>query len=301
MRTIIRIQLACMACLIGLRKSQNISDGRPAEAINALVIIPHHEDLLRTAPQKTDELLLDEIRILILIDHDVPDPFLQLVKDLRIGRKKRICLLLQAGEINEMPFLFEARVLHHHSCEYFYAPAQLIPAGPPHLFRQEQLLGETIHIAADRLALAPWRDPDQLPLLQIGVLYHTAKIRDRRKFLQMLIHQVLLLKLVHRQIILRKMGILLKLFQDLSANVMEGTDVHLMQIHLDARLRQHIRETRRQLLRCLLCVRDQHDLFRLHPLLADEVKHALNDGIGLSCPWSRNQKRGTFGVDSSFL
>ena len=124
MRTIIRIQLACMACLIGLRKSQNISDGCSTEAINALVIIPHHEDLLRTAPKKTDELLLDEIRILILIDHDVPDPFLQLVKDLRIGRKKRICLLLQAGEINEMPFLFEARVLHHHPCEHFYAPAQ---------------------------------------------------------------------------------------------------------------------------------------------------------------------------------
>ena len=113
-----------MACLIGLRKSQNISNGCPTKAINALVIIPHHEDLLRRASQKTDELLLDEIRILILIDHDVADPFLQLVKDLRIGRKKRICLLLQAGEINEMPFLFEARVLHHHPCEHFYAPAQ---------------------------------------------------------------------------------------------------------------------------------------------------------------------------------
>ena len=244
---------------------------------------------------------MDEIRVLILIDHDVPDPFLQLVKDLRIGRKKRICLLLQAGEINEMPFLFEARVLHHHSCEHFYAPAQLIPACPPHLFRQEQLLGETIHIAADRLALAPWRDPHQLPLLQIGVLYHTAKIRDRRKFLQMLVHQVLLLKLVHRQIILRKMGILLKFFQDLSANVMKGTDVHLMQIHLDARLRQHIREPRRQLLRCLLCVRDQHDLFRLHPLLTDEVKHALNDGIGLSRPRSRDQERRAGRGNSSFL
>ena len=117
----------------------------------------------------------------------------------------------------------------------------------------------------------------------------------------MLVHQVLLLELIHCQIILRKMRILLKLFQNLSANVMEGTDVHLMQIHLDARLRQHIREARRQLLRCLLRVCDQHDLFRLHPLLADEVKHALNDGIGLSRPWSRDQKRGTFGEDGSFL
>lgn len=56
-----------------LRKLQDITDSRSTETIQALIIITDHADVLAFSGKKEHKLFLDEVCVLVLIDHDVCD------------------------------------------------------------------------------------------------------------------------------------------------------------------------------------------------------------------------------------
>ena len=52
---------------------QDVLNGGAAEAVQALVVVAHHAHVLGIARQQQHDLLLDEVRVLILVDDDVGD------------------------------------------------------------------------------------------------------------------------------------------------------------------------------------------------------------------------------------
>ena len=63
-----------------LRESQHQPAVRPPEAINALIVIPHGQEVLLPSGQHLQQLQLQRGSILIFIDHDIAELFLPMLQ-----------------------------------------------------------------------------------------------------------------------------------------------------------------------------------------------------------------------------
>ena len=97
-----------------LRKLQDITDGRTTEAVQALVIVTDHADVLSFSCEEEHKLLLDEVRVLVLIDHDVRDLGAQLVKNLRIILQEMVGFDLDGRKVHQIAFREDFTVLLQH-------------------------------------------------------------------------------------------------------------------------------------------------------------------------------------------
>ena len=100
-----------------LRKFQYISDGRTAETVQALVIVSDHADILPFTGEEKHELLLDIVRVLVFIDHDMRDRGAELVQNVLVIAEKPICLYLDGGEIHQIRFRKNCAIFLKHPTE----------------------------------------------------------------------------------------------------------------------------------------------------------------------------------------
>ena len=73
-----------LAVLELLRELQDVSDCCATETVQALVIIADHADILAVSGKEEHKLLLDEVRVLVLVNHDVRYLGAHLAQNLRI-------------------------------------------------------------------------------------------------------------------------------------------------------------------------------------------------------------------------
>ena len=100
-----------------MRKFQYISDGRTAETVQALVIVSDHADILPFTGEEKHELLLDIVRVLVFIDHDMRDRGAELVQNVLVIAEKPICLYLDGGEIHQIRFRKNCAIFLKHPTE----------------------------------------------------------------------------------------------------------------------------------------------------------------------------------------
>lgn len=72
-----------------MRKFQYISDRRATEAVQALIVVSDNTDVLMLSAEQKYELLLNVVRILILVNHDIVDLRAELGKYLRVIRQSQ--------------------------------------------------------------------------------------------------------------------------------------------------------------------------------------------------------------------
>ncbi len=57
-----------------LVEPQDVLDLRPAPPVDRLVLVPHRAERVRAAPEELDEGVLARVRVLVLVDQEVPHP-----------------------------------------------------------------------------------------------------------------------------------------------------------------------------------------------------------------------------------
>ena len=71
MRTIVRDQLDGLASRNPIRELQDVADCRAPKAIQTLVLVADDADVFRLRREPQKKLLLDVVRVLVLIDHQI--------------------------------------------------------------------------------------------------------------------------------------------------------------------------------------------------------------------------------------
>ena len=87
-----------------MRKFQYISDRRATEAVQALIVVSDNTDVLMLSAEQKYELLLNVVRILILVNHDIVDLRAELGKYLRVIRQEPVCLGLNGRKVHQVVF-----------------------------------------------------------------------------------------------------------------------------------------------------------------------------------------------------
>ena len=100
-----------------LRKFQDVSDGCTAETVQALVIVSDHADILSFPGEEKHELLLNIVRVLVFIDHDMRDRRAKLIQNALVIAEKPICLYLDGGEIHQIRFRKNCAIFLKHPTE----------------------------------------------------------------------------------------------------------------------------------------------------------------------------------------
>ena len=91
-RTVILLQTDHLCVREHSLKAQDILDIRASEFVDGLIIISHHTEVLIFGCQKTHELKLGQIGVLIFVHHDIAESLLIRVQDIRIALKQFHCL-----------------------------------------------------------------------------------------------------------------------------------------------------------------------------------------------------------------
>ena len=85
-----------------LWKLQDITDGSTSESVQALVIVTDHADVLAIPGNEEHKLLLNEVRILVLVHHDVRNLGAKLLQNLDIVLQQMIGLNLDRREVHQI-------------------------------------------------------------------------------------------------------------------------------------------------------------------------------------------------------
>ena len=99
-RAIIAFQPDDLGIRIVLLEIENVLNIRPAPGINGLIRITHHADIPMLHRQRMHQHILRMIRILILIDHDVPEHPPIMFGNLRVPRNQLVHPRKHAVEVD---------------------------------------------------------------------------------------------------------------------------------------------------------------------------------------------------------
>ena len=94
-----------------LRKLQDITDGSTSKSIQALVIVTDHADVLTVSGEKEHKLLLNEVRVLVLVHHDVRNLGAKLLQNLDIVLQQMIGFNLDRREVHQIALSEDIAVL----------------------------------------------------------------------------------------------------------------------------------------------------------------------------------------------
>ena len=83
------------------RELEDVADRRPAEPIERLVLVADDRDVHLRPGKTQDELLLDEVRVLVLVDHGVLDPAGDRLADVGLLEELQE-LRLEVGEVDRV-------------------------------------------------------------------------------------------------------------------------------------------------------------------------------------------------------
>ena len=133
------------------RKFQNIADGGSAETVHALVVIADDADIPAVPRKQEHKLLLNVVRILVFIDHDIPDALLNLFKNGRVVLQHVIGPGLDRGEVHHAVPLKKFAVTDGDLPEELHVPVGIGEQGI-HIC---ELFHDLVHIPADLLCLLP--------------------------------------------------------------------------------------------------------------------------------------------------
>ena len=98
-----------------LRELQYISDGCSAKTVETLVIVTNYTDVLSVSGEKKYQLLLDKVRILIFINHEVCNLGTQFIQYFFIFPKKMIGFNLNRRKVHQISFSENVAILFKHS------------------------------------------------------------------------------------------------------------------------------------------------------------------------------------------
>ncbi len=133
------------------RKFQYVADGGSAEAVHALVVIADDADIPAVPRKKEHELFLNVVRILVFIDHDIPDALLNLFKNGRVVLQHVIGSGLDRGEVHHAVPLKKFTVADGDLSEELHVPVGIGKESVD----IRKLLHNLVHIPADLLRLFP--------------------------------------------------------------------------------------------------------------------------------------------------
>ena len=85
-----------------LRKLQDVTDGGTSEAVQALVIVTDHTDVLAVSCEEEHKLLLDEVRVLVFVHHDVRDLGAQFLQNPGVVPEQMIGFNLNRREVHQI-------------------------------------------------------------------------------------------------------------------------------------------------------------------------------------------------------
>ena len=195
-----------------LGELQDVSDGGPAEPVEALVVVADDADVHGVAAESQDELLLDVVRVLVLVHHDVANLPVDGLPDLRVKVDELQGLKLDVREVEPIRLCEELVVQldglgigHREGVSAFEHPVDV-----------QQLLRRGARDAA----------------YSSGNVPRAALLGEVRKVLQLpeptvvLEHEILLVEGICDPIALPQVRVLDMLLDDAETEGVEGADVH---------------------------------------------------------------------------
>ena len=109
-RSIVLLQLDDLRIGIVVLKRQNVAHVRAAEHVDALVVVAHDAEVAMLAGEMAHHQVLRPVGVLVLVDHDVFEPFLVLLEHLRVAIEQPDRPHQQIVEV-ERVVLLEKRVI----------------------------------------------------------------------------------------------------------------------------------------------------------------------------------------------
>jgi hypothetical protein len=88
-----------------LRELQDVPDRCTAKAVESLIVVTDHTQIMPLVHQERKDLLLDGVRVLVLVDHQVREFGAHFFQDLGTLLQEAECLVLNSGEIERVVFL----------------------------------------------------------------------------------------------------------------------------------------------------------------------------------------------------
>ena len=173
-----------------LRKLQDITDGSTSKSIQALVIVTDHADVLMVSGEKEHKLLLNEVRVLVLVHHDVRNLGAKLLQNLDIVLQQMIGFNLDRREVHQIALSEDIAVLLQYPSK---SRNRQVSIGHQFLWRH-QFFGEVIHIVADSFRLLPCAAVRQSNLY----------LRDIPETVDILEHHVLLVERIQETVVSAK-------------------------------------------------------------------------------------------------
>jgi hypothetical protein len=71
---VVRLEADDLGALEVAVEAEDLADVGPAPAVDRLVVVPHHADVAVLPADLPDDLVLRVVRVLVLVDEDVPVP-----------------------------------------------------------------------------------------------------------------------------------------------------------------------------------------------------------------------------------
>ena len=249
---------------------QDVADGGPAKAVQALVVVTHDAQIALLARQQQEDALLNGVGVLVLVDHQVGQLFAQLRQHLRALFQQLQGLVLDAREVERVVLVQQFLVL-----------GKARGQRPDFHFGGCRQRGGVERFLAD--LVEPLEQALRLrPAARLVVAHDELGIGQFAELLDALVQEVLLVELVEQREAALEPGELAEVLQDAQADRVEGAEVHLVQVELDAQLGQPVRDAGGQLARCLVGEGDDQQRLGGDAFVGDEIDDALDQREGLA-------------------
>ena len=268
-------------------KFKDVANRRSTETIHALVIISDNADIFIVSCKQEHELLLNVIRVLILIDHNITDTVLNPLKHIRMLHEHLPSPGLNGREIHDTLSLEEFPVPDNDLSEELHV---LVTVRKEGIYIRE-LLHDHVHVAADFLCLLP--AASEWNILRI--------IRQTAESLDIPADQIGLLEGIHHPERLFIINIFGVFFQEPEAYCMKRPDIHLIDIDLRIIGKELVRYSGQELPRGFFGECHSHDLAGGNVFLQNEIRDSFYKGECLAGPESGNDKNRPFRLSDGRL
>ena len=100
-------------------KIQNVADVSTSPAINTLVVVPYHAQVLVFCRQHMHQFILRCVGILIFVYHDIAEAFLIFIQHFWMGTEQQHCLINQIVKVQSVAFFQQLLIKLIYLCQTF--------------------------------------------------------------------------------------------------------------------------------------------------------------------------------------
>ncbi|MCY1528145.1 hypothetical protein D9M68_632400 [compost metagenome] len=267
---------------------QNVADGRAAKAVQALVVVAHHAEILLLARQQQEDAFLNGVGVLVLVHHQVGQFLAHLRQHFGALFQQLQRLVLNAGEVERVVLVQQLLILG----EARGQRADFHFGGGGQRGDVERLLADLVEPLEQVFRLRP--------AARLVVAHDELGVRQFAEFLDALVQKVLLVELIEQREAALEPGELAEVLQQPQADGVEGAEVHLVQIELDAQIGQPVGNARGQLARGLVGEGDDKQRLRSDAFLRDEIDDALDQREGFTGTGACDDEHRAIGGEDGF-